>query len=86
MSASLTGSGGLLARLAVRRGRSKDLEIIVLRHLLGVLHRRSNRPQPADEDQTLLGAVATALPRRRRAGWLVTPVGAQNMVVRADHA
>ena len=30
----------LLARLAVRSGRSKDLEIIVLRHQLGVLHRR----------------------------------------------
>ena len=41
----------LLARLAVRRGRSKDLEIIVLRHQLGVLHRRNNRPQLADEDR-----------------------------------
>ena len=70
--ASFTGSGGLLARLAVRRGRSKDLEIIVLRHQLGVLHRRNNRPQLADEDRALLGAVAAALPRRRRAGWLVT--------------
>ena len=67
--ASFTGSGGLLA---VRRGRSKDLEIIVLRHQLGVLHRRNNRPQLADEDRALLGAVAAALPRRRRAGWLVT--------------
>ena len=63
----------LLARLAVRSGRSKDLEIIVLRHQLGVLHRRNNRPQLADEDRALLGAVAAALPRRRRAGWLVTP-------------
>ena len=63
----------LLARLAVRRGRSKDLEIIVLRHQFGVLHRRNNRPQPADEDRALLGAVAAALPRPQRAGWLVTP-------------
>ena len=39
----------LLARLAVRSGRSKDLEIIVLRHQLGLLHRRNNRPQLADE-------------------------------------
>ena len=62
-----------LARLAVRSGRSKDLEIIVLRHQLGVLHRRSNRPQPADEGRALLGAVAAALPRPQRAGWLVTP-------------
>ena len=33
-----------LARLAVRSGRSKDLEIIVVRHQLTVLHRQSNRP------------------------------------------
>ena len=52
----------LLVRLAVRSGRSKDLEIIVLRHQLGVLHRRTNRPQLADEDRALLGAVAAALP------------------------
>ena len=62
-----------LARLAVRSGRSKDLEIIVLRHQLAVLRRQNNRPALADEDRALLGAIAAALPRRRRAGWLVTP-------------
>ena len=55
------------------RGRAKELEIIVLRHQLGVLHRRNNRPQLADEDRALLGAVAAPLPRSQRAGWLVTP-------------
>ena len=39
-----------LARLDVRSGRSKDLEIIVLRHQLTVLHRHNNRPALADED------------------------------------
>ena len=34
----------LLARLAVRSGRSKDLVIIVLRHQLVVLHRQNSRP------------------------------------------
>ena len=63
----------LLARLAVRSGRSKELEIIVLRHQLGVLHRQVSRPQLADGDRALLGAVAAALPRPQRAGWLVTP-------------
>ena len=62
-----------LARLAVRSGHSKDLEIIVLRHQLAVLHRQNSRPALADEDRALLGAVAAALPRRQRAGWLVTP-------------
>ena len=62
-----------LACLAVRSGRSKDLEVIVLRHQLTVLHRLNNRPAIAEEDRALLGAVAAALLRSQRAGWLVTP-------------
>ncbi len=62
-----------LTRLAVRSGRSKDLEIIVLRHQLAVLRRQINRPELNDDDRTLLGAIAAALPRSRRTGWLVTP-------------
>ena len=63
---------GLVA-LAVRSGRSKDLEIIVLRHQLAVLRRQVDRPAIDDDDRTLLGAVAQALSRRARAGWIVTP-------------
>jgi hypothetical protein len=62
-----------LARLAVRSGRSKDLEIIVLRHQLGVLGRQASLSHLNDDDRTLLGAIAAALPRRLRVGWLVTP-------------
>ncbi len=62
-----------IATLLVRSGRSKDLEIVVLRHQLTVLHRQINRPALTDADRTLLGAVAAALPRARRVGWLVTP-------------
>ena len=62
-----------LVRLAVRSRRSKDLEIIVLRHQLGVLRRKVDRPELTDADRTLLGAIAAALPRPSRAGWLVTP-------------
>lgn len=51
----------LLARLAVRSGRSKDLEIIVLRHQLTVLRRQVDRPAINDDDRTLLGAIAAAL-------------------------
>ena len=61
-----------LARLAARSSRSKDLEIIVLRHQLQVLRRQIDRPAVTDADRTLLGAVA-ALPRRLRDGWIVTP-------------
>ena len=62
-----------IARLAVRSGRSKDLEIIVLRHQLAVLCRQVNRPAVDDDDRTLLAAIAAALPRRLRQGWIVTP-------------
>ena len=61
-----------LARLTVRSGRSKDLEIIVLRHQLGVLRRQVDRPDITDADRSSLGAIAAALPRPSRAGWLVT--------------
>jgi transposase InsO family protein len=63
----------ILARLAVRSGRSKDLEIIVLRHQLSILRRQIDRPALNEVDRTLLGAIAAALPRPRRTGWLVTP-------------
>ncbi|MCP3994753.1 MAG: transposase [bacterium] len=63
----------LLARLAVRSGRSRDLEIIVLRHQLTVLRRQVDRPAINNDDRTLLGAIATALPRRLREAWIVTP-------------
>jgi len=62
-----------LAWLAVRSGRSKDLEIIVLRHQLMVLRRQIDRPVFTEDDRSLLGAIAHALPKSRRRGWLVTP-------------
>ena len=62
-----------LIGLAVRSGRSKDLEIIVLRHQLEVLRRQVHRPATNDDDRTLLGAVAHALTRRARTGWIITP-------------
>jgi transposase InsO family protein len=57
----------------MRSGRSKDLEIIVLRHQLRVLRRQVDRPAIHDDDRTLLGAIAAALPGRLRDGWIVTP-------------
>ncbi len=62
-----------LVRLVVRSGRSKDLEIIVLRRQLVVLRRHIEKPSVNDDDRTLLGAIAAALPRPRRHGWIVTP-------------
>ena len=55
-----------LARLIVRSGRSKDLEIIVLRHQLAVMRRPVDRPELTDADRSLLGAIAAALARPSR--------------------
>jgi len=50
-----------MARLAVRSGHSKDLEIVVLRHQLAVLARRDAAPAITDDDRSLLGAIPQAL-------------------------
>jgi putative transposase len=62
-----------LARLAFRSRRSNDLEIVALRHQLAVLSRQIDRPALNNDDRSLLGAIAAALPRPRRNGWLITP-------------
>ncbi len=43
-------------------GRSKDLEIIVLRHQLAVLRRQHDRPTLTINDRSLLGAIAQHSP------------------------
>ena len=47
-----------LALLAVRSGRAKDLEIIVLRHQLTILRRQIDRPELNEQNRSLLGAIA----------------------------
>jgi putative transposase len=52
----------------------KDLEILVLRHQLRVLRRKSGRPSFTAGDRVLLAAASRALPQRRWASlFLVTP-------------
>ena len=51
-----------LACLAVRSERSKDLEIVVLRHQLTVLRRQVGRPAVDDDDRTLPGAEHPPVP------------------------
>ncbi len=62
-----------LAGLAVRSRRCKDLQIIVLRHENAVLRRQVGRPTLTDDDRTLLAAMAAAVPKALRQGWIVTP-------------
>ena len=66
----------LVIDLLVLRGRtdrSKDVEILVLRHQLGVLKRRSSRPRFEPDDRAVLTALARALGRDRWTIFLVRP-------------
>ena len=62
-----------LVVLLGRSGRSKDLEILVLRHELVVLRRRSGRPRIRPADRALLATLSRALPRRAWAAFSVRP-------------
>ena len=61
--------------LRVRRlgGLEKDIEIIVLRHQLQVLHRPTPRPHFTWADRAFLALAGTLLPRHRWSSLLVTP-------------
>lgn len=62
-----------LATLAVWSGRKKDVEIVELRHQVSVLQRTAKESNVCDRDRWFLAALARALPKARRHGWLVTP-------------
>jgi putative transposase len=59
--------------LRTRSETTKDIEILVLRHQLAVLQRRSPRPRITWTDRALIAALTRLLPVRRRLGFLVTP-------------
>ncbi len=59
--------------LHTRSDATKDIEILVLRHQLAVLRRRTPRPRMTWSDRALIAALARLLPVRRRLGLLVTP-------------
>lgn len=66
---------GLLSWLALlgRAASSKDLELLVLRHEVAVLHRTNPRPRPDWADRALLAALIRHLPSVLRAHRLATP-------------
>jgi hypothetical protein len=64
------------AELALLRCRSddrKELEIIVLRHELAILRRRTNRPAMTTIDRLFLAAASQLLPRAVWRSFMVTP-------------
>jgi len=62
-----------LAVLRVRSIPSKDLEIVVLRHELAILRRRSRRPAMAWSDRRCLAATSRLLSRAQWRAFIVTP-------------
>ena len=81
-----------MVRLAARSRRSRDLEIIVLRHQLAVLRRQVARPELTDADRTLLGAIAArSHDRAEPGGWspptrCCTGIGAASPATGPNHS
>jgi hypothetical protein len=59
--------------LRTRSDATKEIEILVLRHQLAVLQRRTPQPRMTWTDRALIAALTRLLPVRRRLGLLVTP-------------
>jgi hypothetical protein len=51
--------------LLARRGHSKELDLLVLRHKLSVMRRQARRPQLTQSDRLVLAAAASSLVSRR---------------------
>jgi len=63
-----------LVVLLGRRERSKELEILVLRHELSILRRQqADRPRFEPRDRLLLAALSRMLPRRSWPAFVVRP-------------
>jgi putative transposase len=62
-----------LVLLLARGDRSKELELLVLRHELSIRRRQSRRPPLAESDRLLLATLSRLMPRRSWQAFLVTP-------------
>ncbi len=62
-----------LVVLLCRSPRSKELEILVLRHELAILRRQTRRARLREADRLLLTALSRALPRRAWSAFSVSP-------------
>jgi putative transposase len=63
--------------LLARRDRSKELEILVLRHELAILRRQVGRPRFEPHDRLVLAALSRVAPRR---SWSAFPVRPETLL------
>jgi putative transposase len=68
--------------LLARGDRSKELEILVLRHELAILRRHVDRPRFAPSDRLMLAALSRVAPRRC---WGAFPVRPETLLRRHRH-
>ena len=66
-----------LVPLLARSPRSKELEILLLRHELAILRRQSGRPRLSRVDRALLAALSRSLPRP---AWTSFPVKPETLL------
>ncbi len=59
--------------LRVQSTELKELEIVVLRHEVAILRRKTRRPAVTAVDRLFLGAASRLLPRARWRSFIVTP-------------
>jgi hypothetical protein len=73
--------------LRARSDTTKEIEILVLRHQLAVLRRRTPRPRMRWTDRAVIAALTRLLPVRRRFGALRHPdaAGSPSPPVRAEN-
>jgi transposase InsO family protein len=62
-----------LVLLVARGDRSKELELLLLRHELSILRRQARRPRLTENDRLLLAALSRVIPRRSWRAFFVTP-------------
>jgi putative transposase len=62
-----------LATLRLRSNDLKELEIVVLRHELAILRRRTRRPAMTWTDRCFLAAASRLLPRARWRSFIIIP-------------
>jgi hypothetical protein len=62
-----------LVLLLARGDRSKELELLVLRHELSILRRQARRPQLNESDRLFLAALSRVVPRRSWHAFFITP-------------
>jgi hypothetical protein len=71
--------------LHTRSDATKDIEILVLRHQLAVLRRRTPRSRMIWSDRALIAVLARLLPVRRRLALLVHPCHDSVLASPSDH-